>query len=146
MTESKVRGSLKNAAPRPPTWLMIKSQIKAGDKEAGFGSGDANEARDTSPEEPATDRVASQMPAWLRVKSEIKAGGVDPPKSGLGPGESPQPPADAAASQPPAWLKVKSAIKAGGNGDVKSGSGPGDSGPVSATLERLSARAKTHTL
>ena len=146
MTESKVRGSLKNAAPRPPTWLMIKSQIKAGLKDHGFGSGDAKEAGDASPEEPTTDRVASQMPAWLRVKSEIKAGGVDPPKSGLGPGESPQPPADAAASQPPAWLRVKSEIKAGGIEPPKSGDGPGESGPVSATLARLSARTKTHTL
>ena len=97
--------------------------------------------------ESTTHAAASQAPTWLKVKSAIKAGGGGDTKGGdFGPGESPQPSADAAASQPPAWLKVKSEIKAGGNGDVKSGSGPGDTGPVSATLARLSARAKTHTL
>ena len=38
--------------------------------------------------ESTTHAAASQVPTWLKVKSEIKAGGIDPPKSGDGPGES----------------------------------------------------------
>ena len=99
-----------------------------------------------SAEQPPADLAASQAPAWLRVKSEIKAGNFDPPKSGLGPGESQRPRGDVAASQPPAWLKVKSEIKAGGIDPPKSGGGPGESGPVSATLASLAACPKTHTI
>ena len=97
--------------------------------------------------ESTTHAAASQAPTWLKVKSEIKAGGGGDSKVGnLGPGESPQPSADAAASQAPAWLRVKSEIKAGGQEPPKSGEGPGESGPVSATLAGLAARAKTQTI
>jgi len=44
-----------------PTWLKVKSQIKAGDKQVGFGVSGSNGSPTT-------------LPTWLRVKSQMKAG------------------------------------------------------------------------
>jgi hypothetical protein len=93
----------KGAASTPPSSLKVKSQLKAGGKEMERGA------------------TQSNPPTWLGVKTRIKAGskGFD-----LGPNhdEAPSKTLDrltgavkhaAAKTTPPSWLKVKSALRAG---------------------------------
>jgi len=81
-----------------PTWLRVKTQIRAGGKQVGFGSGETK-----------AGATALTAPAWLRVKSQIKAGGK---QLGFGPGDA-KTRSIASTVSAPTWLRIKSQIRAG---------------------------------
>jgi hypothetical protein len=138
-----------------PTWLRVKSQVKAGSKQAEKGPGDKRSS-------PTSQRL---RPSWLLVKSQIKAGSKvydlavarnDDASELLGrlanrfmrsheqgaprPRESRE--LEVSGATTPTWLRVKSHIRAGGDDPVKPGMAQGMVDNPSLTLARLSTRAK----
>jgi hypothetical protein len=110
-----------------PSWLRVKSQIKAGpdDKSQGFG-GD----RDNDPSSPDLVRLTTcaTRSGGVRARCGESVQPIRPERDGL-PG--------------PTWLQVKTRLRAGGDDPVKQGFGPanGDEGQ-SSTLLRVTDRVK----
>ena len=105
-----------------PTWLRVKSQVKAGSSDKG-GAGLVRGMMMVR-----FERRTTPIPTWLRVKSQIKAGGGKG-TDGFGPGD------DAGSierrtTRVPTWLQVKSQVKAGAKA-LDFGPGPDDSLPAS---------------